>query len=210
MFSAISQFFLPSILVGGATAFGVFGMPIQMGLFIVACGLAIVFLNIDKFESFKGAGFEAKVVRGTEASVLEQHQKILLEVLKSQLKESLLPLTPSADSGERNVPIRLDKPTQERLLALSDSRYISVDLSQFGYRKGEWKFLPEDFQTAPEFLDQVFLLLSTSVSPLSYGKQWMLIDKSTGSPLRGLDKTGPVNLAQAGLVAGATLAVTKV
>jgi hypothetical protein len=175
-----------------------------MGLFVVACALAIVFLNIDRFESFKGAGFEAKVVKATEASVLEQHQNILIEALKTQLSR-----TPSPqDSHHQGRAIEIDKPTQKRLLEISDARYISLDLSRFGDRKGEWKFLPEDFQTVPDFLDQVFLLLP-SISALSYGKQWLLFDKATETPLKGLDKLGPVSLADAGIRAGSQLAVAK-
>lgn len=43
-------------------------MTAQMGLAIVAGAIAAAFINIDKFKSFKGAGFEAELQK-----VVEEH-----------------------------------------------------------------------------------------------------------------------------------------
>lgn len=205
--SSVSRFILPTILVVGSAGFGVFGMPIQMGLFIVVCGVAMAFLNIDKFESVKGAGFEVKVVKGTDAQIVEQHLKVIIEAVRTEMSALPPPMNPGPFGQPANAPaamIQLEKSVLQRL----DARYISVDLSQFGGQKGEWKFLPEDLRSVPELLDQVFLLLPT-VGALTYGKQWLLVDQATGTPLKGLDRLGPVSLADAGIKAGARLAVAR-
>lgn len=49
------------IIVGLAVLFGVLGTPAEMGLGIVASGLAAAFINIDKMQRFKGGGFEAEM-----------------------------------------------------------------------------------------------------------------------------------------------------
>jgi hypothetical protein len=57
------------ILMGPAMYFGYSGKPTEMGISIVASALALTFINMDKFEFFKGAGFEAqlkKVEKATE------------------------------------------------------------------------------------------------------------------------------------------------
>lgn len=41
--------------------FGVLGKPTEMGLGIVAGAIAAAFLNLDRIERFKGAGFEAEM-----------------------------------------------------------------------------------------------------------------------------------------------------
>ncbi|PZD96972.1 hypothetical protein DNH61_04815 [Paenibacillus sambharensis] len=57
------------IIMGPAMYFGFTGRPTEMGISVVASALAITFINMDKFEFFKGAGFEAqlkKVEKATE------------------------------------------------------------------------------------------------------------------------------------------------
>jgi hypothetical protein len=57
------------ILMGPAMYFGYSGKPTEMGISVVASALALTFINMDKFEFFKGAGFEAqlkKVEKATE------------------------------------------------------------------------------------------------------------------------------------------------
>ena len=49
------------IILGPALYFGVIGKPAEMGISIIASSLVLVFMNIDKFEFFKGGGFEAKL-----------------------------------------------------------------------------------------------------------------------------------------------------
>lgn len=51
------------IIIGPGLAFGFFGKPTEMGLAIVAGAIAAAFINIDKIQKFKGAGFEAEMRR---------------------------------------------------------------------------------------------------------------------------------------------------
>lgn len=48
-------------MVGLAVMFGLLGKPTEMGLIIAAGAIAISFLNIDRIQRFKGAGFEAEM-----------------------------------------------------------------------------------------------------------------------------------------------------
>ena len=52
---AISIIMLPTFY------FGFIGKPTEMGIMVVAGSLAVAFLNIDKIQKFKGAGFEAEM-----------------------------------------------------------------------------------------------------------------------------------------------------
>lgn len=49
------------IIIMPALIFGVMGKTVEMGLMIVASSICCAFFNIEKFVSFKGAGFEAKL-----------------------------------------------------------------------------------------------------------------------------------------------------
>jgi hypothetical protein len=53
-------------LVLGALVLGFFGKAAEMGVFVVACGVALAFANIDKIQRFKGAGFEAEMKKAVE------------------------------------------------------------------------------------------------------------------------------------------------
>jgi len=62
-----------SIVGGGlvlipVTIFGIFGNAAEMGAIMIAGTLAAAFLNIDKFEKFKAAGFEARLKKTTETA----------------------------------------------------------------------------------------------------------------------------------------------
>lgn len=48
-------------LLIGSAFFGYVGKPTEMALVIVASALALSFLNMDKIQRFKGAGFEAEM-----------------------------------------------------------------------------------------------------------------------------------------------------
>lgn len=50
----------------GAMILGLLGKPTEMGLYIVAGGIALAFANIDKIQRFKGAGFEAEMRKAVE------------------------------------------------------------------------------------------------------------------------------------------------
>lgn len=53
-------------MVGLAVMFGLLGKPTEMGLIIAAGAIAISFLNIDRIQRFKGAGFEAEMRQAVE------------------------------------------------------------------------------------------------------------------------------------------------
>ena len=53
------------ILVPGLS-FGALGKSVEMGLAVAAGAIAAAFINIDKFEHFKGAGFEAQMKKAVE------------------------------------------------------------------------------------------------------------------------------------------------
>ena len=46
-----------------AVMFGIMGKTAEMGIIVVAGAIAVAFLNIDKIQKFKGAGFEAEMKR---------------------------------------------------------------------------------------------------------------------------------------------------
>lgn len=54
------------LMVGLAVMFGLLGKPTEMGLIIAAGAIAISFLNIDRIQRFKGAGFEAEMRQAVE------------------------------------------------------------------------------------------------------------------------------------------------
>lgn len=58
--------------------FGVMGKPTEMGIIVVAGGIALAFLNIDKIQKFKGAGFEAEMKRAVEEAnaTIEQLREV--------------------------------------------------------------------------------------------------------------------------------------
>jgi hypothetical protein len=53
-------------LIVGSMLFGLIGKATEMGVFVVACGIALAFTNIDKIQRFKGAGFEAEMKKAVE------------------------------------------------------------------------------------------------------------------------------------------------
>jgi hypothetical protein len=58
--------------------FGFMKMPTEMGLALVTGCLLLAFLNLEKFESFKGAGFEATIRRAVDEAyaTIERLQNI--------------------------------------------------------------------------------------------------------------------------------------
>jgi hypothetical protein len=54
------------LMFGAAVMFGLLGKPTEMGLIIAAGAVAISFLNIDRIQRFKGAGFEAEMKQAVE------------------------------------------------------------------------------------------------------------------------------------------------
>jgi hypothetical protein len=68
------------------------GKPIEMGIAVVAGAVAAAFINIDKIQQFKGAGFDAemkKVVEETHATVeiLKKLGKpLIISILVNKIK----------------------------------------------------------------------------------------------------------------------------
>jgi len=52
--------------------FGLQSMPVEMGEMIVTGSIFLAFLNLEKFEKFRGAGFEAKLKTTVEEAKVTQ------------------------------------------------------------------------------------------------------------------------------------------
>lgn len=78
---------LIALLVILPTVFGWFGKTAEMGVIIVACSLALCFANLHKIESFKGAGFEARMRKAVEEAyaTLERVQELVRPVARSNI-----------------------------------------------------------------------------------------------------------------------------
>lgn len=66
------------LTLGLAVMFGVMGQPSEMGIIVVAGAIGLAFLNIDKIQRFKGAGFEAEMKRAVEEAnaTIEQLREV--------------------------------------------------------------------------------------------------------------------------------------
>jgi hypothetical protein len=73
------------VLLGGSLAFGFLRRPKEMSICVVAGALGLAFLNIDKFASFKGAGFEA-VMRDRIEAVVEKETEPVSRDVESGVK----------------------------------------------------------------------------------------------------------------------------
>jgi len=76
-----------AVMVSLAMWLGLLGKPTEMGLIIVAGSIAIAFLNIDRIQRFKGAGFEADMRQTVEEvhATLEQLRKLATASTESSL-----------------------------------------------------------------------------------------------------------------------------
>ncbi|PJN50017.1 hypothetical protein PAEAM_56290 [Paenibacillus sp. GM1FR] len=54
------------IIIGPGLYFGYVGKSTEMGLAILSGAVAVAFMNIDKIQRFKGAGFEAEMKKAVE------------------------------------------------------------------------------------------------------------------------------------------------
>src|ERR1700745_3476014 len=94
-----------SILLIGTLVFGYLGKPAEMGLAIVAASIALVFSDIERFKSFKGAGFEAEL-REQVAAIVEKET----ELLPTEDSDRTSPLTALVDKETKAVLESLDHP----------------------------------------------------------------------------------------------------
>lgn len=81
------NFFLIFLLIALPTWFGLIGKTAEMGILIVACSIALCFLNLDKIQSFKGAGFEAQMKEAVEQAyaTLESLQNLARPLLRTNI-----------------------------------------------------------------------------------------------------------------------------
>lgn len=80
----MKEVFSVLFLLGPSMAFGFMGKTTEMGLAIIAGGLASAFLNLDKLQEFKGGGLEIKL----REAVNEAY--VTIENLKSVSKPLLI------------------------------------------------------------------------------------------------------------------------
>lgn len=78
------------LLIVLPTTFGFMGKSAEMGIIIVACSLALCFANLHKIESFKGAGFEARMREVTEVvqeayATVGKLQELALPVVRANI-----------------------------------------------------------------------------------------------------------------------------
>ena len=81
----IKTFFSIFCIIVPALYFGIKGKPTEMGIAVIAGAIAACFINLDKFKSIKGAGFEAQL-RETKETI----DKAIITVEK--LKEIIAPM----------------------------------------------------------------------------------------------------------------------
>lgn len=70
-----------------AMVLGLLGKPTEMGLIVVAGSISIAFLNIDRIQRFKGAGFEAEMKQAVQEAhaTLEQLRALAAASAESTL-----------------------------------------------------------------------------------------------------------------------------
>lgn len=86
----MKTFFSLILIIVPSIYFGYIGKPAEMGLAIIAGSIAGAFLNLDKFERFSGAGFEAELKKAVEEAYatignLKQVTKPIMMVTISNL-----------------------------------------------------------------------------------------------------------------------------
>jgi len=81
------NYVLIGLLVALPTIFGFIGKAAEMGVIIVACSLALCFANLHRIESFKGAGFEARMRKVVEDAyaTLEVLQNLARPLLRTNI-----------------------------------------------------------------------------------------------------------------------------
>lgn len=73
-------------IVAPTMYFGYVGKPTEMGIALLMGTLVSAFINLDKFSSFKGAGFEAQL---KEAKETVEKAQVTIEILKEILQPLL-------------------------------------------------------------------------------------------------------------------------
>jgi len=131
------------LIIGPALLFGFQGKPTEMGLAIVAGAVASAFLNMDKLQRFKGAGFEAEMKAEVKQVVDKVHATLdnLRDVTRPLLISTLETLINQGRFGSINAN------TKHQLLAdvlkTADSLQICseeplIELKERFYRYHTW------------------------------------------------------------------------
>lgn len=89
--------------------FGINKMATEMGISVVASALVLAFINIEKFEFFKGAGFEAKLKEVKKAT---DEAYATIEALKAVaapiIAENLHSITWAMRLTQRNIKEKIE------------------------------------------------------------------------------------------------------
>lgn len=112
------------LTLGLAVMFGIMGKPTEMGIIVIAGAIAVAFLNIDKIQKFKGAGFEAEMKRAVEEANATINQ---LREVAATSSEVIL-----TDLMAGNF---MDGTTLEKRLKLHDQ--LIENLKEIGASKGQ-------------------------------------------------------------------------
>lgn len=177
------------ILVPGLV-FGLVGKPTEMGLSIVGGCLACTFYNIDKFDKFKGAGFEAelkKVVQEAQLTIEEMRK-----ITKPLILFSYHQLTHAGRWGgghEKSDDLIKNLMTTVQTLSIEDDEDIKHSKEEY-YRYKCW-------DAYNEFVGKVFERKS-SISKYSPEEQQILCElydlKKYSSNSFPYDKEGILNI----------------
>tara|TARA_R110002072_G_scaffold280360_2_gene442667 strand:- start:53 stop:727 length:675 start_codon:yes stop_codon:yes gene_type:complete len=95
---AVITVVLPSI-------FGFMEKPTEMGISLVACAIALSFLNLDKIQRFKGAGFEAEMKKAVDEANATVKQ--LRTVALTSVEAALTTLMSSSFLGGTNLETKI-------------------------------------------------------------------------------------------------------
>lgn len=116
-----------------AMVLALLGKPTEMGLIIVAGAISIAFLNIDRIQRFKGAGFEAEMKQAVEQAHATLDQ---LRTLAAASAESTLSTLMAGNfMGGTTLASRLD--LHDRLIKSLEE--IGVSESQIDRAESLWK-----------------------------------------------------------------------
>jgi len=120
------------VMISLAMYLGVMGKPTEMGLIIAACSISIAFLNLDRIQKFKGAGFEAEMRQAVEEAHATVEQ---LRTLAATSTESTLTTLMSGNF--------FDGTTLDHRLSMHDKlveclQHLGVSQKQIGEARHMW------------------------------------------------------------------------
>ena len=117
------------ITLGLAVMFGLKGMATEMGIIVAAGAICLAFLNIDKIERFKGAGFEAemkKAVAEANATV-EQLREVAATSAKAILTDLMAGNFFDGTTLEKRLELHDQIINSLKGIGASESQIISSD-----------------------------------------------------------------------------------